>query len=165
MRLNRHVIARSLFQHQLLPVFHAIASLFEKTSIRLSINEPVQCGDRGFCVTNQTNIDRVPQTNAIWFVINLDGLGLTRFWQKLHIRKRRPNDHQGITIFHCILRRSGPEQTQTAGRQRMIIRDNSLSEQSFHDWGAKTVGKLDHFFAGAKCALTDKYDRLRCVVD
>src|SRR5437763_13939930 len=85
--------------------------------------------------------------------------------QKFHVRERRADDEQRVATLHRILRGRRAEESEAAGRQRVVVGHDLFAEQSLHNRSAELVGYLYDFLSSTARALSDEYDGLRRLIE
>src|SRR4029434_7699983 len=72
-------------------------------------------------IPRQADFDRVTQDNARRIKVDLHGTRLAWLGQELDVGERGAHHQESVTMFHGLLRRPRPEQTNTAGRIRAVV--------------------------------------------
>jgi hypothetical protein len=143
--------------HQLPPVAHPFLRTLEKGALGFPLQERDELAQRAARVADESDVDGITQADAHRIGVDLHRPRLPRLRHELDVRERRAGDQQRVAMLHRVAGRPRAEQTDAAGRQRMIVLEHALAEEGFDDRRAEEIGDLFDFFGGAERSASDEH--------
>ena len=140
-------------------------AFFRNDLVRLLLDQRQQGAQHAPAISDQSDVRRVAQSNASRIDIDLHGLCLAGLRIKLHVREAGPGDDQRVALLQRVLRGSGAEQADTAGRVGAPVGHNGFSEQWLYDRAANCLAQIQHFLARVQAAAAREDGDLRTLID
>src|SRR5579872_1797739 len=134
---HRLVGAGCALLHQFPPILHSGICLLREFTILFAGKERNQFAQRIPAIADQSDFDRVTQSNSFRIKLDLHPFRLARFRHELDVREGTAHDQHCVAIFQCFLRGLGSKQANTARCVWTVIRNRGFSEQRFYDRCAK----------------------------
>ena len=152
LRLDRVCFDRLKGMHPVPPTAHLLLKIGEKGAFR-GLGEMRQqgrqargrIGDHG-----HLGGDAIAGTDGVG--LDLHHLALPWLRQVLGVREVRPHHEQGVAALHGVDGRRGPEESDAADAEGVVIGDDGLPGQRLDDRAAQTFGRLQYLFSRPECS-------------
>src|SRR5690242_19463743 len=114
-------------------------------------------------VAHKPDVRRVPQADAGWANVDLDGLCLAGFGVELHVREARARNDERVALAQGILGWRGSEEPDPSGRVGASVRNDRLPEQWFDNRASYFLCQVEHLCTRpeASAASEDGYPLAR----